>query len=174
MTKKFWVSVAMLTLSTLLVSSSAPLVVSVSVTTNNKRPEGSHLRSHQFPRPQPVTLQPQKAPPPPTPVPQSTTSSHGRVPPPPPTTGKAQVMAWIYPGPPGCHAAQEYTDGRGIDTLKPQYYTLADTGVLELLTVTNSGCNAYSLANAKAYKAVLNPSIRDGFRQYHQCAGAFE
>jgi spore germination protein YaaH len=156
MTKKFWVSVAMLTLSTLLVSSSAPLVVSVSVTTNNKRSEGSHLRSDQFPRPQPVTLQLQKAPPTPTPVPKSTTSSHGRVPPPPPTTGKAQVMAWIYPGPPGCHAAQEYIDGRSIDTLKPQYYTLADTGVLELLTVTNSGCNSYSLANARHIKQFSN------------------
>ncbi len=43
-------------------------------------------------------------------------------------------------------------DGRGIDTLKPQYFTLEDSGVLDLLTVANSGCNAYSPANARQIK----------------------
>ncbi len=61
-------------------------------------------------------------------------------------------MAWIYPGDPACNASNEYEDGRVIDTLKPQYYTLEHTGVLELLTVANSGCNAYSPANAAQIK----------------------
>ena len=154
MTNKFRVAVGILMLSSLLVSSSAPPFVSVRVTmTDNKRAEGSHILPDQvFPRPKPVTLQPQKAHPSPTPVPTSPSSSHGLLPPTPLTTGKAQVMAWIYPGPPGCNAAHEYTDGRIIDTLKPQYFTLADTGVLDLLTVTNSGCNAYSPANARHIK----------------------
>ena len=154
MTNKFRVTVGIIMLSSLLFSSSAPLVVSVRVTmTENKRVERSHIPSDQvFPRPKPVTLQLQKAHPSPTPVPTSTSASRGLVPSPPITTWKAQVMAWIYPGPPGCHAAQEYTDGRSIDTLKPQYFTLADTGVLNLLTVTNSGCNAYSLINARHIK----------------------
>ena len=114
MTNKFRVTVGIIMLSSLLFSSSAPLVVSVRVTmTENKRVERSHIPSDQvFPRPQPVTLQLQKAHPSPTPVPTSTSASRGLVPSPPITTWKAQVMAWIYPGPPGCHAAQEYTDGR--------------------------------------------------------------
>jgi len=162
MTNKFRVALGILMLSTLLFSSSAPPVVSVNETlTANKRAEGSHILPAQVvPRPQPGTLQLQKAHPSPTPVPTLATTGRARMnneqkahpSPTPLTTWKAQVMAWIYPGPPGCNAAHEYTDGRIIDTLKPQYFTLADTGVLDLLTVTNSGCNAYSLTNTRHIK----------------------
>jgi len=153
MTNTFRATIGIMLLSGLLFSSSAPPVAPVNVTTiENKMAEEGHRPSDQFPRPQSVTLQLQKAHPSPTSVATSTASPHGLLPAPPVTAGKAQVMAWIYPGPPGCHAAQEYTDGRSIDTLKPQYFTLADTGVLDLLTVTNSGCNAYSLANARQIK----------------------
>lgn len=149
MSNKFRVTVGIIMLSSLLFSSSAVNMT----TTKNKMAEESHLPSgHAFPRPQSVTLQLQKAHPSPTSVATSTASSHGLLPATPVTAWKAQVMAWIYPGPPGCHAAQEYTDGRSIDTLKPQYFTLADIGVLDLLTVTNSGCNAYSPANARQIK----------------------
>lgn len=65
---------------------------------------------------------------------------------------KAHAMAWIYPGPPTCDAANEYKDGRGIDTLKPQYYTLNAAGKLVQLTTANDGCNAYSPENAAEIK----------------------
>ena len=65
---------------------------------------------------------------------------------------KAHTMAWIYPGPPACNSANEYKDGRGIDTLKPQYYTLNTSGTLLQLTTTNDGCNAYSQENALGIK----------------------
>jgi spore germination protein YaaH len=61
-------------------------------------------------------------------------------------------MAWIYPGPPGCNAANEYKDGRVIDTLKPQYYKLSASGTLIQLTTANAGCNAYSENNALEIK----------------------
>jgi spore germination protein YaaH len=151
---KFWVTVGIIALSSLLFSSSASLVVPVSMTkTENKMTQEGHLLSDDvLPQPQSVALQPQQIHPTPTAVPTHTAPSHKFVPPIPLTSGKAQVMAWIYPGPPGCHAAQEYSDGRSIDTLKPQYFTLEDTGVLDLLTVANSGCNAYSPANVRQIK----------------------
>jgi spore germination protein YaaH len=151
---KFWVTVGIILLSSLLFSSSGSVVVSVRVTTTeNRMTQEDHLLSDQvLPQPQSMTLPSQMAPPSSTPVATSTASSNGMAPPTPHTSGKALMMAWIYPGPPGCHAAQEYSDGRSIDTLKPQYFTLEDTGVLDLLTVANSGCNAYSSANARQIK----------------------
>src|SRR4030095_14095489 len=65
---------------------------------------------------------------------------------------KAHAMAWIYPGPPTCNSAKEYKDGRVIDTLKPEYYTLNTSGTLILLTTANNGCNAYSQGNALEIK----------------------
>jgi spore germination protein YaaH len=65
---------------------------------------------------------------------------------------KALTQAWIYPGPPACTSANEYKDGRGIDTLKPQYYTLNDSGTLIQLTPETHGCNAYSQENALEVK----------------------
>lgn len=73
-------------------------------------------------------------------------------PPHPTNAWKAHAMAWIYPGPPACHAVNEYKDGRRIDTLKPQYYTLNTSGWLVQLTTANNGCNAYSLENAGEIK----------------------
>jgi Predicted glycosyl hydrolase len=70
----------------------------------------------------------------------------------PPASWKAHVMAWIYPGPPACNAANEYKDGRVIDTLKPQYYTLSASGTLIQLTTETDGCNAYSQGNALEIK----------------------
>ncbi len=64
----------------------------------------------------------------------------------------SRVMAWIYPGDPACHAPDEYKDGRVIDTLKPQYFTLDTTGVPILLTTQTNGCNAYSPENAAEIK----------------------
>lgn len=65
---------------------------------------------------------------------------------------KAHAMAWIYPGPPTCNAVAEYKDGRVIDTLKPQYYTLTTSGALSQLTTATDGCNAYSQKNALEIK----------------------
>jgi len=63
-----------------------------------------------------------------------------------------ELQAWLFPGAPACNSSNEYTDGRKIDVLKPQYYDLHDNGVLELLTVQNAGCNGYSPANAASIK----------------------
>lgn len=71
---------------------------------------------------------------------------------PPSVTWKSHVMAWIYPGPPACNAANEYKDGRVIDTLKPEYYNLNSSGTLTQLTTENAGCNAYSPDNASEVK----------------------
>jgi spore germination protein YaaH len=65
---------------------------------------------------------------------------------------KAHTMAWIYPGPPTCDVMNEYKDGREIDTLKPQYYTLDTSGTLIQLTTENDGCNAYSWKNVLEIK----------------------
>jgi spore germination protein YaaH len=64
-----------------------------------------------------------------------------------------RIEAWIYPGDPACNAAVEYSDGRHIDVLKPEYYRVDDTGALVQLTVATDGCNAYSAANAADVKA---------------------
>lgn len=58
-----------------------------------------------------------------------------------------EIMAWIYPGDPGCAARGEYRDGRKIDVLKPEYYRVGEGGVLEFLTEDNFGCNGYSAEN---------------------------
>src|SRR5450755_255406 len=60
------------------------------------------------------------------------------------------IQAWVYPGDPACSASTEMADGRTIDTLKPQYFTLNDSGTLTQIT---SGCNSYSVENAALVKA---------------------
>lgn len=70
----------------------------------------------------------------------------------PPASWKAHTMAWIYPGPPTCNAVNEYKDGRAIDTLKPQYYTLDESGTFVQVTTATDGCNAYSQENALEIK----------------------
>jgi spore germination protein YaaH len=61
-----------------------------------------------------------------------------------------QAQAWIYPNAP-CDASQAYTTEH-ISILKPQYFTLEDTGLLKPDTVANSGCNGYSPQEAASVK----------------------
>lgn len=58
------------------------------------------------------------------------------------------TMAWVYPGPLACGAQREYSDGRTIDVLKPEYFTIAEDGTLRMLLATDVGCNGYSKENA--------------------------
>jgi spore germination protein YaaH len=64
-----------------------------------------------------------------------------------------RIEAWIFPGDPACNAPVEYSDGRHIDVLKPEYYRVDDTGALVQRTVAIDGCNGYSAANAADVKA---------------------
>jgi spore germination protein YaaH len=73
-----------------------------------------------------------------------------------PIAAATDTQAWIYPGDPACNAANEYSDGRQIDTLKPEYYTVQTGGTLRQRTVAVDGCNAYSAANAADVKAHSN------------------
>ncbi len=71
-----------------------------------------------------------------------------------PTVAKmpSEVMAWIYPGNPTCEAKNEYSDGRKINILKPEYFTINEEGQLILLTEKSSGCNGYSISNVASLK----------------------
>ena len=60
-------------------------------------------------------------------------------------TSDKTLQAWIYPEAPACNAANEYKDGRIIETLKAEYQTLNSQG--SIITIT-AGCNAYTAANA--------------------------
>ncbi len=62
------------------------------------------------------------------------------------------VQAWIYPGNPACAASTEYSDGRVIQALKPEYYNVGVNGDLILRTTLTDGCNGYSATNAAAIK----------------------
>jgi len=64
---------------------------------------------------------------------------------------EVQTMAWIYPGAP-CNAQTEYADGRHINVLKPQYYTLQDDGTLVQDTSEKAGCNGYSPTDVASVK----------------------
>lgn len=68
------------------------------------------------------------------------------------TVEPKEVMAWIYPGSEPCNLDLEYGDGRNIDILKPEYFTINEDGQLILLTETSYGCNAYSIANVASIK----------------------
>jgi len=63
-----------------------------------------------------------------------------------------EIMAWIYPGATVCNVKAEYSDGRKIDILKPEYFTINEDGKLVLLTVENRGCNGYSPANVESVR----------------------
>lgn len=65
----------------------------------------------------------------------------------------AQIGACVFPGSPACNADEEYSDGRVIRVLYPEYYTMNSSGVCTQLTVAGSGCNAYSSANALDIRA---------------------
>lgn len=62
-----------------------------------------------------------------------------------------KTMAWIYPGNPACGASTEYADGRKIDVLKSEFFTIAG-GFLTLIDTTNSRCNGYSPATITRLK----------------------
>lgn len=63
-------------------------------------------------------------------------------------TWSSRIQAWVYPGNPACNADEEYSDGRVIYILKPEYYRVSSSGGLTQLTVASAGCNGYSSANA--------------------------
>jgi spore germination protein YaaH len=65
----------------------------------------------------------------------------------------SSVQAWIYPGNPACAASREYTDGRTIHVLKPEYYAVTDSGSLIRRTVSADGCNGYTPENAAQIKS---------------------
>lgn len=60
-----------------------------------------------------------------------------------------ETMAWVYPGDPACSAPTEYSDGRVLDVLKPEYFSVNENGDLIFLTEESHGCNAYSSENAE-------------------------
>ena len=66
--------------------------------------------------------------------------------------GDMKIMAWIYPGDPTCGVKKEYSDGRKIDVLKAEYFTISEDGELVLLTEGGSGCNGYSQGNVADLK----------------------
>ena len=61
-------------------------------------------------------------------------------------------MGRIFPGSPGCSAPDEYRNG-SYYILKPEYFRIDQNGDLELLTVSQRGCNGYSQANITDIKA---------------------
>ncbi len=84
-----------------------------------------------------------------------------------------EIMAWIYPGAPGCGAVSEFMDGRRIDVLKPEYFRVEESGTLSILTETDAGCNGFSLKNLnliqqysnKQYITVSSASV-DGMKTF--------
>ena len=65
---------------------------------------------------------------------------------------KSKVMAWVFPGQPACDAESEYSDGRKIHFLKPEYFTVTSGGVLIRKNEDLYGCNAYSDRNIALIK----------------------
>ncbi len=67
-------------------------------------------------------------------------------------TTVSSVAAWIYPGSTlvngQSHVPVEFSDGRQIQVLKPQYYAVQSDGTLLQNTVANSGVDGYTAANA--------------------------
>jgi len=66
-------------------------------------------------------------------------------------TSSLTLGGWIYPGPPACAAPSEIADGRSIQVVKPEYFTLHDNGVLS--EITDAECNGYSAQNVATLKA---------------------
>lgn len=69
------------------------------------------------------------------------------------TTNKWQAYAgaWLELG--NTSSIKEYSDGRVLDVLCPNYFDLNSSGVLVELTVIEEGVNAYTAANAADIKA---------------------
>jgi|GEM_PF-1422270 len=66
--------------------------------------------------------------------------------------GRAEIMAWIYPGGQSCAAKTEIADGRKIDVLKAEYFTINEAGQLTPLVEGKGSCNGYSSANIASLK----------------------
>jgi spore germination protein YaaH len=64
----------------------------------------------------------------------------------------SRVQAWIYPGFPAENADEEYSDGRIIHTLKPEYFTIEEDGTISLLEEDVDHQNAYTQANVAEIK----------------------
>lgn len=65
-------------------------------------------------------------------------------------TSNMSIQAWTFPSDKTCDATQDITDStRHYDVLKPQYYTLQNNGILQLLTAP---CNTYSASNVELVK----------------------
>lgn len=73
----------------------------------------------------------------------------------PETTDTLHTMAWLYPGEPGCNAQNEYRDGRKIDVLKPEFFTITG-GTLTRIDAKGTSCNGYSLAFIADLKKYAN------------------
>lgn len=82
-----------------------------------------------------------------------TTTVAAVVTPAPAPTASTEVMAWVYPGAPSCNAKAEFSDGRSIQVIKSEYFTVDGSGNLVLLTASTAGCNGYSVANLASAKA---------------------
>lgn len=80
------------------------------------------------------------------------------------------TMAWLFPSKVICSAAKEYTDGRDIQFLKPEYFTILWDGTISLLTETSHGCQGYSATAAASvigdstHQYVTVSSSLDGLR----------
>lgn len=68
-----------------------------------------------------------------------------------PPTPAVTLGGWIYPGPPACSALSEIADGRSIQVIKPEFFTLQESGALS--PITNVECNGYTPENVAAMKA---------------------
>lgn len=66
------------------------------------------------------------------------------------------IQAWIYPGAPSCNAMKEIADGRKIDVLKAEYFDIAESGDITLLTEDEFGCNGYTKENVDLIKKYSN------------------
>lgn len=70
----------------------------------------------------------------------------------PPASWNALIDVFMYPGAPACSSTAEYTDGRVINGLFPQYHIMSATGSLILMTTSTYGCNGYDPANVASVK----------------------
>lgn len=82
---------------------------------------------------------------------QSVAQAAARVAAPEPSA-EMEVQAWVYPGSPGCDARAEYADGRSIQVLKPEYFTINERGTLVLIQDGGATCNGYSAENVAHIK----------------------
>lgn len=67
-------------------------------------------------------------------------------------TWHAKPRAWLYPGSPAENANEEYSDGRALWAIKPEYYQVNASGVLDLLSDPANGENAYNAYNVRDVK----------------------